>query len=402
MPSFEEARVLIMQDVRTLSEERVSLLGSRGRTLSQDIFAPWNLPSCSNSAMDGYAVRASDCNRGGLLTVIDYVPAGACAGKSLELQTAIRIMTGAPIPDGADSVVPLEHVAETERGVVVQHKVAPGQNVRFAGEDIREGDLVLARGTPIQAKEIGVLASLGFTQVPLYRRPTVAILATGDELLEAGEIPQHGKIINSNSYFLAAAVEAIGGVPILLGIADDNVESHREKLSLGLNADVLITSAGVSVGDRDLVRNVLTELGVQEIFWRVEVKPGRSFAYGIKGETRVFALPGNPVATVLTFEEFVVPALLKMMGHQIIVGQNFEAELQHEMPKPDVRTRLVRMRVEIRNGRYVALSAGKQDTGSVKSLLNANAIAVIPPEQDVLGPGDLVTIHFFNSDTHRR
>lgn len=401
MQTFEQSRALILDQIKTLGEERVALLESLNRVLSQDVFAPWNLPSCTNSAMDGYAVRAGDCQSGELLIVIDYVPAGANARNCLAPQTAIRIMTGAPIPHGADAVVPLEHVKECAQEVLIQHPVARGQNIRVAGEDIREGDLVLAKDTPIHAKEIGVLASLGFAQIPVYRKPTVAIVATGDELLELGESPLDGKIINSNSYFLAAAVEAIGGVPIVLGIARDDIASHREKLEVGLNADVLITSAGASVGDRDLVRSVLAELGVQELFWRVEVKPGRSFAYGIKGNTKVFALPGNPVATVLSFEEFVVPALLKMMGREKTVEPHFQAELENDLPKSDGRTRLIRMRFEFKDGRYVARSAGKQDTGSVKSLLNANAIAIIPPEQDRLGPGDLVTLHFFNTDTHR-
>lgn len=398
MPTFEEARNIILQHVGILGAESTPLLESLGRVLAEDISAPWDMPSCSNSAMDGYAVQAGDCKVGEPLPVVDYIPAGACSQKPLERRTAIRIMTGAPIPEGCDSIVPLEETTESEEGVFVQQVVTVHQHVRMAGEDIRKGELVLSRGTRIRPKDISVLASLGKGNVPVFRKPRVAIVATGDELLELGEIPADGRIINSNSYFLAAAIKALGATPIMLGIARDNRNSHRQMLSEGLDADVLITSAGVSVGDRDLVRDVLGELGVEQIFWRVDVKPGKALAFGMKDATPVFALPGNPVSTMLTFEEFVAPALLKMMGHKNVIWPLFCAELQHEIRKAPGRTHLARVQVEYTNGRYLARSAGKQETGLLKTLLNANAIALLPSERTTFVVGDPIQVHFLNVD----
>lgn len=398
MPTFEEARNTILQHVASLSAETVPLLESLGRVLAEDISAPWDMPTCSNSAMDGYAVRADDCKVGEPMPIIDYIPAGGCSRISLERGTAIKIMTGAPIPEGCDSIVPLEEARESLGAVVVQRAVSVHQHVRLAGEDICKGDIVLTKGTLIHPKDISVLASLGQIKVPVFRKPRVAIVATGDELLELGEIPAAGKIINSNSYFLAAATKALGATPIMLGIARDNLDSHRQMLREGLNADVLITSAGVSVGDRDLVRDVLGELGVEQIFWRVDVKPGRALAFGIKDATPVFALPGNPVSAMLTFEEFVAPALLRMMGHNNVIRPLFAAELQHEIKKAPGRTHFARVYVEYVDGKYLARSAGKQETGLLKTLLSANAIALLPSERTTFFAGDPIQVHFLNID----
>jgi molybdopterin molybdotransferase len=398
MPTFEEARNIILQHIVSLPAEPVPLLESLGRVLEEDFAASWDMPPCSNSAMDGYAIRSSDCKVGEPLPIIDYIPAGGYSRKPLEPGTAIKIMTGAPVPEGCDAIVPLEEARESEGGVFVEQHVTVHQHVRMAGEDIRRGELVLPKGTLIQPKDISVLASLGKEKVPVFCKPRVAIVATGDELLELGEIPSDGRIINSNSYFLAAAIKALGATPVMLGIARDNLESHRQLLNEGLNADILITSAGVSVGDRDLVRDVLGELGVEQIFWRVDVKPGKALTFGMKDTTPVFALPGNPVSAMLTFEEFVAPALLKMMGHRNVIRPLFTAELQHEMRKAPGRTHLARVHVEYVDGRYLARSAGKQETGLLKTLLNANAIALLPSERTTFAAGDPIQVHLMNID----
>lgn len=394
MPTFEEARQLILERVRTLNSENVGLLDSVGRVLAEDISAPWNLPQCSNSAMDGYAVRAADCQGVAALPIIDYVPAGGHPRRPVEPGTAIKIMTGAPIPEQCDSIVPFEDARESDGVVHIEQPVSKHQHVRCAGEDIREGEVVLLKGNLIRPVDVGVLASFGKPVVPVFRRPTVAIVATGDELVELGEALSTGKIFNSNSYALASAVKSIGAVPVLLGIARDNLESHREKIRAGLTADALITSAGVSVGDRDFVRDALAELGVEQVFWRVDVRPGKALAFGVKDDTPVFALPGNPVSTMLTFEAFVAPALLKMMGHKRLLKQLIHAELQDSMKKATGRTYLARVRVEYTDGKYVASTAGKQETGLVRTLLRANAIAVLPPECGALAAGDRVPVHF--------
>jgi molybdopterin molybdotransferase len=396
MPAFEEARRIILEHALPLGTERTGLLESVGRVLSEDIAAPWNLPTFSNSAMDGYAVRAADCQDGRTLPIIDYVPAGGLAGKAVAAGTAIRIMTGAPIPEGADSIVPLEEVEEFEGGVRAMHPVVLHQHVRFAGVDVREGEIILRSGTLIRPYEINMLACCGKEHVTVVRRPTVAIVATGDELIPLGETPSIGKIVNSNSYSLAAAISSIGALPVLVGIARDQVESHREKLTEGLKADVLITSAGVSMGDRDLVREVLDELGVEIVFWRVKVKPGKALAFGKKDGKLVFALPGNPVSAMLTFEEFVAPALLKMMGHRQSVKPLFPAVLQSELKKKAGQTHLVRVRLEYSGGKYLAWSAGKQDTGLLKTMLQANALAVLPADRESFAAGEEIQIHLLD------
>lgn len=396
MLSFEDARRIILEHVTVLSAERVGLLESLGRVLSEDVTAPWNLPSFTNSAMDGYAVRAADCQDGLALPITDYVPAGGHATKSVLPGTAIKIMTGAPLPEGADSVVPLEHAEEFDGRVRIPRPVELHQHVRFAAEDVREGETVLASGMLVRPYEINMLAGCGKEHVGVVRRPRVAIVATGDELVQLGEIPSMGQIVNSNSYSLAAAVTGVGALPLRLGIARDTVESHREKLAEGLAADVLVTCAGVSVGDRDLVRLVLEELGVEIVFWRVQVKPGKSFAFGMKGGKPVFALPGNPVSAALTFDEFVAPALLKMMGHRNMVKRLFPAVLQSEIRKKLGLTQLVRVKLEYSDGKYLARSAGKQDTALLKTMVQANALAVLPADRDFFAAGEEISVHLLD------
>lgn len=255
------------------------------------------------------------------------------------------------------------------------------------------GETILERGRLLRPYEINMLACCGQADVRVVRRPRVAVVATGDELVELGEQPGLGQIMNSNAYSLAAAVSAVGAVPVMLGIARDNLASHREKLAEGLKADALVTSAGVSVGDHDLVREVMQELGAELVFWRVKVKPGKSMAFGRKEGVPVFALPGNPVSSMLTFEEFVAPALLKMMGHRETMKAMFPARLQTEVRKRKGETMLVRVRLEYSNGKYLAWSAGKQDTGLVRTMMEANAIAVLPEERECFEAGEEVAVH---------
>jgi molybdopterin molybdotransferase len=396
MPTFEEARRIILEYVTPLGAEHVKLLDSCGRVLAEDVIAPWNLPSFDNSAMDGYAVRAADCRDRRVLPIIDYVPAGRHGSKSVMAGTVIKIMTGAPLPEGCDSIVPIEHAEESGDAVRVMQPVVLHQHIRFAGEDVRAGETILAAGTLVRPYEINLLASFGKEQVKVVRRPKVAIVATGDELIALGQTPSIGQIVNSNSYSLAAAITSAGALPVLMGIARDNVDSHREKLAEGLKADVLITSAGVSVGDRDLVREVLDELAVEIIFWRVKVKPGKALAFGRKKGTLVFALPGNPVSAMLTFEEFVAPALLKMMGHGQTVKPLFPAVLQSDLKKKAGQTHLVRVRLEYSGGKYLAWSAGKQDTGLLKTMLRANALAVLPADRESFAAGEEIQVHLLD------
>jgi molybdopterin molybdotransferase len=243
-----------------------------------------------------------------------------------------------------------------------------------------------------------MLASMGMVMVPVHRRARVAILSTGDELIELGQAPAEGKIINSNSFSLAAAVRECGGEPVMLGIALDTPEDHRKKLAEGLSCDALITSAGVSAGDRDFVRDVLADLGVKQLFWKVAIKPGGPTAFALKDRTPVFSLPGNPVSTMITFEEFVRPALLRMMGHRRVVRPFVKATLKEDARKKPGKVNFIRVRVEIKEGRYIASTAGDQHTGILRTMVNANGLAVLPQEASFLPAGTEVDLQILREE----
>lgn len=396
MPTFEEARKIILDSVVTLGMEKVEILSAVGRVLAEDVAAPWDMPLWDNTAMDGYALCAADCPEGGSLKVAGFLPAGDHMTDEVERGTAVKIMTGAPIPPGADAVVPYEETEEQDGQVFIKTAVKPGDHIRFKGEDVKTGETVLPAGTRLRPSEISMLASFGKLFIPVHRKVHVAILSTGDELVDPGEALTPGKIINSNSLALAAAVVQAGGIPVMLGIARDNRESLREKLAEGLRADVLITSAGVSAGDCDYVRDVLAELMVSQAFWKIDIKPGRPTAFGLRDGKPVFSLPGNPVSSLLTFEEFVRPALLKMMGHRRVLRPMVKATLKEGLRKKPGRVNFIRVAVEQENGDFLVQSAGKQDTGFLKTLLLADGIAVIPAERGDLNAGERVNVHLID------
>lgn len=393
MPSFESARKSILQHVPVLPAEPVPLMASVGRVLATDLTMPWSMPRWTNSAMDGYAVRSADCAAPARLKVTGYLPAGGCPARAIEAGEAIRIMTGAPLPPGADTVVPIEDCREEGGVLVVNAPLRWGAHVRRQGEDLRAGEVALPAGTIVGPSEVSLLASASCLTVPVVRRARVAILSTGDELVEPGEPLAAGQIHDSNSLAVAAAVLQAGGEPVRLGIARDDRRALREALEKGLQADVLVTSAGVSMGDRDLVRAILEELSVRQLFWKVDIKPGRPTAFAMRGETPVFSLPGNPVSTLITFEQFVRPALLRMMGHRHVLRPLRRAVLAEALSRKPGRVTFVRVRLSRReDGALVATSAGDQDTGILKTQLRADGIAVIPAEQADLAAGDPVLV----------
>jgi len=392
MPTYEEARNMVLENVAPAGAERVETGRAVGRVLAEDVAAPWPLPFCDNSAMDGYAVRADDCRGPARLKVTGYIPAGGTASTAVTPGCAIKIMTGAPIPAGCDAVVPFEETEEGDGHVGVKGKVAARQHIRFRGEDVREGDLVLTGGTPLRPPEISMLASLGKAFVPVYRKIRVAVLSTGDELIELGEPPSPGMIINSNSVAIAAAVREAGAEPVLLGIARDDLASHAEKITEGLKADALITTAGVSAGDRDLVREVLAERGVESIFWKVDIKPGGPTAFGMKDGVPVFSLPGNPVSALITFEAFVRPALLRMMGRKKVVRPLVKATLSGALRKKAGKVNFLRVGIEVRGGGYFATSAGDQNTGILRTMVLADALAILPADRTSFAAGEAVDV----------
>jgi molybdopterin molybdotransferase len=392
MLTFEEAREGILARVSPLGTESVPLADAPGRVLAGEVRSPWDLPQWDNSAMDGYAVRAGDCRGPATLRITGYMAAGGPDAPKVERGCAVKIMTGSPVPEGADAVVPFEEAEERDGNVHVPAPVKPRAHIRFRAEDIPAGTLVVPAGTVLRPPEISMLASFGMARVPVYRKPRVAVLSTGDELVELGDPPGHGKIVNSNSHALAAAVLEAGGTPILLGIARDNRESLLAKLSEGMSADVLVTSAGVSAGDRDFVRDVLAELGVTPVFWKVLIKPGGPTAFSLKGGTAVFALPGNPVSSLITFEVFVRPAIRKMTGDACPVKPAVKAALAGPVSKKAGKTQFFRVTIEAGEEGYVARTAGDQNTGILRTLVRADGIAVLPAERTAFAAGEKVDV----------
>lgn len=393
--SFEDARSLILDNITLLPHEIVPLLEASGRPLAIDIPAPFDLPRFDNSAMDGYAVRSTDCHSSRtILKVVGYIPAGGRAEPALKKGEAVKIMTGGAIPPGCDAVIPFEETTQKGDDVIICGPVSPRDHIRFRGEDIRHNDLTLKAGCALRPAEINILASFGHSEIPVYRRARVAILSTGDELVELGHPLTDDVIVNSNSWSLAAAVQKLGAEPTMLGIARDTHASLREKLSAGLKYDALITSAGVSAGDRDFVREVLAELGVEQLFWKVDIKPGRPTAFGRKGTTPVFSLPGNPVSSMITFEQFVRPALLRMMGYNQVHKPLFKATLKAPTRKKAGRVQFMRVVVDNENGELTISSSGDQNTGIVCTMLRANGIAILPEDRDFFAAGDTVMVQF--------
>jgi len=394
--TFEQARAIILERVEPLEIERVVLAAAIGRILAAEIKAPWGMPLWDNSAMDGFAVGSEACEQEGevRLVISAYIPAGQSAeGIELAPGCAVKVMTGAPVPVGSAAVVPVEHTEEVGDVVVIKDRIKTGNHIRYRQEDIAEGEIVLRPGTLLRPPESSLLASFGLLSVPVYRRPAVAILSTGDELVAPGEPPGPGQIVDSNSHSLAAAVIEMGAEPVMLGIARDDRDDLREKLTRGLQADVLVSSAGISVGDRDFVQEILLELGVETIFTKVRVKPGRPTTFGVCNGKPVFALPGNPVSGLLTFEQFVRPALLRMMGHREVIKPLVKAQLTHTIRKKSGSVQLYRVRLYRQGDGWMAASAGDQNTGILKTLVNANGIAILPSDKEIFTAGEEIEVH---------
>jgi molybdopterin molybdotransferase len=366
--------------------------------------------------MDGYALRAED-TRGAsessprYLVVVGEVAAGSMPTKEVRSGTAIRIMTGAPLPAGADAVVRFEDTDEVNRkssrgdlsqiGILCQAK--KGLNVRGRGEDIARGDLILKKGKVLRPQEIGVLASLGHSTALVIRRPIVAILATGDELIGVDQPLAPGKIYDSNTYTIAAEVSRYGGIPKILGIGRDSVQSLTEKIDEGLDADMLITSGGVSKGDYDIVKDVLAERG-EVGFWTVCMKPGKPLAFGImkrkegrrKRKVPHLGLPGNPVSSMITFEQFARPAILKMMGKKMLAKPTIRAIIEDDIENTDGRRLFARVSVTKRGGQYHASITGPQGSGILTSIAKANGLAVIPESSQGVKAGDMVEVQMLD------
>ena len=401
MITVEDALDRILSRLAPLGAEKIPILDTLGRVMAEDIYAGRDIPPLDNSGMDGYAVRWEDI-RGALpdrrvqLEVIEDLPAGFVASQPVGKGQSIRIMTGAPVPKGADTVIPVEDTEEKERRVSILKSLGAGANIRRAGEDVKKGDRVISTGDLIRPAEVGMLASLGRAFVYVYQRPQVAILATGDELADVDETLDGVKIVSSNSYALAAQVKDCGAIPIQLGIARDRKEEIEKKLRQGLRADVLISSAGVSVGDYDFVKDVLNDLGTEMVFWKVAMKPGKPLAFGLIQGKPVFGLPGNPVSSMVSFEEFVRPSLLKMMGHRQLFRPVIEAVLKEDIHKEPGRRHFVRAFVSFDKDHYQVTVTGEQGSAILRSMVKANGLVVIPEDKRIVRAGEKVQVQLLD------
>ena len=398
MISVVEARDTILNRVRPIGVERVDIVSGRGRVLAEDVHATRNQPPWDNSAMDGYAVRAADTvpaspNTPAELEIVEDLPAGYVAKRAVGPGQAIHIMTGAPVPEGADTIVRVERTLRVdERRVRILQPVEPGTDLRRAGEDIREGDLIIPAGTLIRPAEVGLLASTNRSQVSVYRRPRVAVLSTGDEIVDVDEPLEDGKIVDSNGYALTALVADAGGVPLRLGICPDTQEALEQALRDGLVADAIITSGGVSVGEYDYVKAALEAVGTSMAFWKVSMTPGRPLTFGAIDDTIVFGLPGNPVASMVTFELFMRPALLKMQGYTHLYRPTINAVLQEDITKSLGRKQFIRVTLEQRDGTFFASRTGAQGSGILRSMSMADGLAVSHEEQEFMEAGQEIEV----------
>ena len=383
MLSVKEARQQMLNTIPVLPTEKREILSCANYVLAEALHAEENIPPFDNSAMDGYAVRAEDVQNASeakpaVLSVVETIAAGYAPTQQVAAGQASRIMTGAMMPEGADAVVMQEVTQRDGDTVKIFESIDKTGNVRFTGESVATGQQVMETGKYLRPPEISMLASLNRPEVTVYRKPTVAIVSTGDELLLLGAPLEPGKIRESNRYGLHAQVEEAGGIPIDMGIApDDEAEIERIFRAALAKSDALITSGGVSVGEHDFVKSVLERLG-EVNFWRVAMKPGKPQAYGISDGKPIFGLPGNPVSSLVVFELFVRPALLKMAGRTELLRPTFKATLAESITNRDGRVNYMRAILKESDGQYTAETTGPQGSGILHSLVLANGLITIP------------------------
>ena len=401
--TVEEAVRLILDQLSPLPGEQVPLLQANGRVLFEDVRSGRCVPSFANSAMDGFAVRWQDVSRVSSaspanLKILEEIPAGYVAKRRVREGTAMKIMTGAPLPRGADTIVRVEYTNSDGDEVRINKTNGRAAHVRQAGEDIQKGQMILEKGKRLTPADIGLMASVGKSRVRVYRRPTVALISTGDELLEVEDRPRVGKIVNSNSYTLSTAVQECGAVPRLFGIVRDTRKSLAAAFKRAVRYDVVITSGGVSVGDYDFVKEALGDAGVQMGFWKVAQKPGHPLAFGRIGKKPVFGLPGNPVSSTVSFLLYARPALLKMMGYQNLFLPVVKAKLEHEIKKGHGLKEFIRCRLRYEADQIFASSTGTQSSGVLRSLSLAQGLIVAREEQTFIEKGSQVPVILINHD----
>jgi molybdopterin molybdotransferase len=401
--SIDEAMDAVLGAVRPLPAETVPLIEALGRAAAAEIVSPERVPGFDNSAMDGYAVRGAELEAGRReFRVTVDIPAGKWFAETIGAGDAAKIMTGAPLPAGVDTVVPVELTAQHGDTLVVEEPVRPGANVRRAGEDVAERDVLFPRGARLGPAEIGLLASVGCASVSVARRPRVAILATGSELVPLGSPLSPGHIRNSNSFTAYGQVLAASAEPVLLGIARDDLDETRRLMAVALEHDVVVTSGGVSVGEYDFVKQVQDELGVQRHFWGVATKPGKPLAFGSRGDTLVFGVPGNPVAAMVSFETYVRPALLAMQGRSDLYRPYVFAAAEEQVKGTKDRTEARRCRLKRRGPGWGFTTTGPQGSGILRSMALAEGLAMIPPGHPGAAPGETFLVMLLEGGSAER
>jgi molybdopterin molybdotransferase len=401
MPTCSEALRQILESVAPLPARSTPLFEALGLVLAETIVSPETVPPFTNSAMDGYALRAEDCDGAAKgspvsLEVLADLPAGSVATDEVRPGTAIRIMTGAPLPSGADSVVPVEATTSEGARVLITAPVKKGANVRLAGEDLREGEELLPKGFALTPAALGILASVGLAEIPVHPRARVAILTTGDELVDASAKPGPGQIRDSNIHTMCGQALAFGSVPVPFPRIPDTREAVTDAFAKARDtADVIVTNGGISVGDYDFIKAVLVELGAREVFWKVKQKPGGPLGFWLLDGKPVFGIPGNTVAAMVCMEEYVRPALRKLMGQAKLLRPEVTGTFEGNFRKTvqDGKVHLIRVRARRENGKLVVAPSGPQGSGILSSMLRSNALALVPADALALKTGDEVPVH---------
>jgi len=409
MLSVEDARDKILENFSILPSEEKPILDSLGQILSENITAKFPIPPVNNSAMDGYAVLSVDTVGSTYiqptkLKVIGSIPAGYVPTKKIESGQSMRIMTGAPIPDGADAVIPFEETDEKTRDnldyIACNSEMKKGDNIRLSGEDVVKGEEILSSGTLIKDAHVGVIASLGKSKIKVIKKPVISIISTGDEILEPGEKIKPGKIYNSNAYSIASMVMSNGGIPNIIGTAKDSEESLNMLLDMAYNSDLIVTSAGVSKGDYDVVKDVLFKRGKIKL-WSVRMRPAKPLAFGVLdiNEKSVphLGLPGNPVSAMIAFEQFGIPAIKVMMGKKDILKNPFKIIIDDEIINYDNRRVYARALVfKAEDGKLHANLTGSQSSGVLTSMSKANALAICPEDREKINIGEEINAIFLD------
>ena len=415
MISVEEAREKILENFFVLNSESISILDSLGLVVAEDVISPLNIPPFNNSAMDGYAVIASDTELASdehvvNLKILETIKAGSVPSLKVIKGSASRIMTGAPIPEGADSIIPFEDTTELDWninsdksfvGIKIPGDV--GANFRQLGKDLSVGEIVVEKFSTLTPSLIGLLASVGFEKINIIRKPVISILSTGDELVEPGQSIQPGQIFDSNTYSIYSSVLQLGAIPKIIGIARDNRGSVIDMIEKSLHSDFVISSAGVSKGDYDVVKDVMGEMGNLN-FWSVNMRPAKPLAFGkLKNDNSfvpIIGLPGNPVSSLVAFEQFCRPAIRKMMGKSIDDRKIIRAKLTDSIENYDSRRVYARVIVESTNGIFTATTTGDQGSNILTSMAKANGLAICPEDIPEILPGQEVDVILLDNSIH--